>query len=150
MRTTALIHSFGTQVRGTAFSPNVIVEHLHFESSQSCCSENRPCWMTSDASCCQLEICRTTIVHCRMVHPFVSWKERTILPRCLVSKTNCYNLQNIEVAPSFSSGFLANIDDDLALWGALWTRGFFETEALENRFWMIPSGKGKDVITSAR
>ena len=37
------VHSFGTQVRSTAFSPNVIVEHLHFESSQSCCSENRPC-----------------------------------------------------------------------------------------------------------
>ena len=79
------VHSFGTQVRGTAFSPNVMVEpnviaeHLHFESSQSCCSENRPCWMTSDASCCHLEICRTTIVHCRMVHPFVSWKEQTIL-----------------------------------------------------------------------
>ena len=24
------VHSFGTQVRSTAFSPNVIVEHLHF------------------------------------------------------------------------------------------------------------------------
>ena len=35
--------------------------------------------MTSDASCCHLEICRTTIVHCRMVHPFVPWKEQTIL-----------------------------------------------------------------------
>ena len=94
--------NFGTQVRGTAFSPwhgwAKHAEHLHFESSQSCCSENQwPC-------CCQLEICRTTIVHCRMVHPFVSRKEQTILQPgscwqgCLVSKTNCYNLQNIEVA----------------------------------------------------
>ena len=57
--------------------------------------------MTSNTSCCHLEICRTTIVHCRMVHPFVSRKEQTILPRCLVSKTNCYNLQTLKLRPVF-------------------------------------------------